>query len=694
MKEKNLLRRVGVLVALVILVLLLYLLRLMQLQVVMGADFAKEIEEGWESIQTIKAARGEILDRNGRPMAVNTIGRDVVIDQAYLVPGSTNDVILKLIRIMEDADEEWIDTLPLSQTAPFVFLAGQDDRVARLKSALGLAAFATADDCVYFLKKIYQLEEHSDADFRKAAGVGYEMTQRGFSMAAPYTFATNIKIETVPRIKERSFELQGVDVVESAIRQYVSGDIAPHVIGSYGPIYREQWNAADEYLYNDRDGTSKAVINGQSYSMTDSIGKAGVELAFEGYLKGKDGIRRVVQNSSGHVIDVVEEQAQTPGNTVILTIDSRIQKVTQEALEKKILAMQKDLVTYPPGKGHEADAGAVAVFEIKTGEVLALATYPSYNLTTYQKDYAMLANPGEGKPGPLVNRAVAGGYTPGSIFKPVVALGGLSEGIVTKEDRVQCNMVYDVMGWPRYCLSAHGAVDVVNALRWSCNIYFYDVGRRLGIDKIDEYAAKLGMGLPTGIELQDEYVGRVASKDLKWKLRNEAWQEGDTVQASIGQLDTRLSPVALANYCATLASGGTRMKATLLKSVRSYGFDQVIYEHTPEVAEQIDSPAAFAAIKEGMIAASSAGGTSATTFANYRIKTASKTGTPETAQFPNSTFIAYAPADDPQIAVCVIIEKGWHGYTGAPVARDIFDAYFVSEDDKTSGELGYNQLLP
>lgn len=689
MKSASQTLRIILLAGVTVFVLLLYSLCLMQMQVVNGEEFANLAERGTTKLQRIKAARGEILDRNGRPMAVNALGRDVKIDKAYLPRDQMNDVILKLIHIMEAADEEWIDRLPITETAPFTFKQGDgyENAIAILKKTLNMQQYATAENVLETLRETYDLEDMNDVDFRKVAGVRYEMQRLDFSISNPYTFATDIKIETVPKIKERSFELPGVDVVESTIRQYVSGDVAPHVIGSIGNIYQEQWVPAEK--------TSEgAIINGLTYQMTDTIGKEGAELAFEKYLKGKDGQRQITLNSNGDVIDVIEENEQIPGNTVVLTIDAQLQKVAQEALENKIHMMQNDLVTYPPGKGHEADAGAVAVISVKTGEILALATYPSYNLTTFRQDYAELS---ENPLRPMFNRALNGTYTPGSIFKPVVALGALAEGVVTPTDTVNCTGVYTRWkSWQPRCLSAHGPINVMDALKHSCNIYFYDVGFQLGIEKLDEYAAKLGLGLPTGIELP-EAIGRVSSPEIKEKIHqgdDRIWQGGDTVQASIGQLDTKLSPLQLANYTATLANNGERMDLTLLKSVNSYTFDETLYEHEPKTAEKIDAPAAFEAIREGMMRAAQPGGTAGAVFGNYSIPVACKTGTPETHTDPNSTFIAFAPADDPEIAVCVVIEKGWHGYTGGPVAKEIFNSYFFSKDSKSSTSIAFDMLLP
>lgn len=689
--------RISVLAVLFTLILLFYTLRLMDFQVVNGETYAQQLDQTRETNQIIQAARGEILDRNGRPLAMNTIGRNVVIDMAYMETGTTNEVIRTLIGIMEEADEDWIDNLPLTGKAPFQFKPGFDDQVARLKTTLGVAQYATADDVVAHLRKNYKLENYNDTDFRKIAGVRYEMTRSGFDMATPYTFATDIKIETVPKIMERDFEMPGVDVVESTIRQYVSGDIAPHIVGQVGKIYKEQWDAAiKENGYKMIDGVSYAEIGGQLYKMSDTIGKDGAELAFEQYLKGQDGRRKIVLNSQNDVIDVIDEKEPVPGNSVVLTIDSRIQKVAQDALEKKIISMQNDLANYPVGRGHEANAGAVAVVNVKSGEVLALATYPSYNLANYQRDYSELA---ADPLNPLWNRALLGNYTPGSIFKPVVALASINEGIIAPGETVNCTGIYHFAAAPSYqprCLRVDGPINVYNALRVSCNIYFYDVGYRLGIEKINEYAAKLGLGQPTGIELS-EFRGQVSSPELKQKLHrgeDKQWVPGDVIQTSIGQLDSQFSPLQLANYCATLANRGKRMKLSILKSVKSYSFEETVYEHNPEVVEEIQADVAFQAIHDGMVLASGPTGTAGSTFGNYEIKTASKTGTPETKEFPNSTFISYAPADDPEIAVCVVIEKGWHGYTGAPVTREVYDAYFNLGAGESADSVNYGELVP
>lgn len=693
MKSKIPVIRVAVLVGVLVLVLLLYILRLMNFQVVNGAEYEKKINQGWNSTQLIQAARGEILDRNGRPLAMNTVGLDVVFDMAYMQSGSTNEVILRLIEIMEESDEDWIDNLPISRQAPFAFKEGQDGEIAAIKKQFGLGSYATAEDVVANLREKYKLESYSDEDFRKIAGVRYEMERTGFDMSNPYTFATDIKIETVPKVKERGFEIQGVDVVESTLRQYVSGDIAPHIVGRISRIYKDQWDkAVAENGTELVNGMVYTTIGEKKYKMNDSIGVEGSEVAFEKYLKGVDGQRSIVVNNQNEVIGVNDEQLPIPGNTIVLTIDSQLQKVAQDALERQIIRMQNDIVRYPPGKGHEADAGAAAVVDVKTGEILALATYPSYNLTTFQSDYETLVSDPKL---PMFNRALMGAYTPGSTFKPVVALSGINEGVINAANTVNCTHIYHrfTTYQPR-CLGTHGNINVGNALRVSCNIFFYDVGYRVGIEKISYYAGRLGLGEKTGVELP-ENIGRMSSPELKEKIHAEGdkqWNEGDVLQASIGQLDSQFSPLQLANYAATLANNGKRMELTLLKSVKNYSLDETIYEHEPKVADTIEADEAFEAIRNGMILASGPSGT-ALEFNDYPIKIASKTGTPETSEHPNSTFIAYAPADDPEIAVCVVIEKGWHGYTGAPVTKEIFDAYFMLGQTEQEDQDYYDSLI-
>lgn len=646
---------VGITVA----ILGVFVARLIQIQIVEGETYANMLNPSNISNQTVKAIRGEVVDRNGKPLAVNRMGYDVILDRAYLPPGRQNDIILELIGLFERLGETWTDTLPITGSAPFAFKEEYESEIARLKKLLGAQPYASAEDAVYWLVQRYKLEGYSPEDQRKIAGVRYEMEQRGFNWNVPYTFATDIDISSVIQVKERSYQLQGVEVEESGVRYYPNGKLAPHLIGNIGPIYAEEYPALKE----------------KGYAMDDRVGNAGVEKAFEDLLRGTNGLRQIQIGEGGEVVQVVENPPPVAGKTVVLTLDNDLQLIAQEALERQIAKLQ---ATAPAGQGREAESGAVVAVKAKTGEVLVAATYPSYDLNTFSQDYSKLAAQTELRP--MFNRAVQGVYAPGSTFKPVVGMAGLTHGVIEEGSNVHCGRVYTFYapGYQPTCLGYHGGTNLVGALRVSCNIFFYDVGRRVGIENIVDMAAQLGLGQPTGIEIP-EAIGQISSPEAKAAdpYNSEEWYPGDVLQSSIGQMYNWYSPLQMANYAATLGNRGTRMKLTLVHEVRDYAMNQVLEPFSPEVAATVDAPReAFESVIKGMVAASGPSGTASATFGYYPITVASKTGTPETRDLPNSVFICFAPAENPEIAIAVIIEKGWHGYTGAPVAKEIFDEYF------------------
>ncbi len=659
MLSRSLKIRRWIIVLLTLLVLGIFGARLMSIQIIDAEVYKRMMEDRDISTQIVKATRGEIIDRNGNPLAINRMGYDIIFDKAFFPADKQNEIILSLITLFQQRGEGWSDTLPISTKTPYTFLPNQDRQVASLKRYLELGEYATAEDAIYWLVERYTLQDYTPAQQRKIASVRYEMEQRGFALNVPYTFATDIDMSTVVQIKERSYKLLGVDVVESAIRSYPNGTAAPHIIGSIGPMYPE------DYIQ----------LKDKGYAMDDIIGKGGVEQAFESLLRGKNGTREIYINSRGEVLNAVETQPPIPGNTVLLTLDSELQRFASESLEKQIKNLQ---ATAAAGKGKEADAGAVVAINPQTGELLAAVTYPSYDLNTYRQDYARLSADEDGLH-PLYNRALLGGYAPGSTFKPAVATAGLTYGVVEEPSTVNCTRVYTYYPgpWQPTCLGYHGHINVIDALRVSCNIFFYDVGRRVGIDNIAHIANQYGLGVPTGLEIA-EYTGVVSSPKAREndKYNDSPWVPGDVLQSSIGQLYNQFSPLQLANYAATIGNRGKRMKVTIVKEVRDYSMNNLITPLSPEVADTVDAtPDTINTVIKGMIAASRSG-TAAAWFGNYPIDVASKTGTPETKDLPNSTFICFAPAENPQIAIAVVIEKGWHGYTGAPVARDIISHYF------------------
>ncbi len=682
-----------------------YGLRLMQLQLVDGAVYAAKANQGTERTVPVLAARGEIVDRNGRPLVVNRSCYNIVFDGTAMPRRLQNEIILMLTDIFASQGGRWIDYLPLVEdNGSFSFTEGLDTQTEALKNNLGLQSYATAEHAMEEMASLYSItrgdflsdetlteenfikrygvsraemveryriaQEYTPAEMRVIAGVRYEMMRREYSAVTPYTFAEDVSMEVVTRIKENGNLLPGVDVQESTVRDYVSEDIAPHIIGRIGPIYAEEYVSLKE----------------KGYSLNDVVGKEGIEKAFEDQLRGRDGLNAIEYDSSGAIINIRELRAPAPGNTVMLTMDASLQKVAQESLARQIAHLN---ATAEPGKGKEASAGAVVAVDIKTGEVLVAATYPSYNINDYQKNYSALS---QDPLYPLINRALTGRYAPGSTFKPITATAALGEGIITRNTHIMCNRVYTFYeDYQPRCLSAHGNIDVVTALSVSCNVFFYETGRLTGISAIDEYAALYGLGQRTGIELP-ETVGQVSSPAVSAK-KGEQWFYGNVLQASIGQLDTIVTPLQLAQYTATIARKGERLESHLVKGVYSYNLDRTVSRTEPVVAATIeDKNNAFNVVINGMVSCATVGSASAY-FGNYPISVAAKTGTPETTEYPNSVFITYAPVENSEIAVAVVIEKGWHGYTGAPVARDIYDAYFAQKLTKTSAQLE-ETLLP
>jgi len=647
--------RQNIVVVFVLIVAAIFLLRLMIMQIVEGESYRSYLTEGYSVTKTIEASRGDVVDRYGRSLATNRVRYDITFDKNNIVKNSENSVILELISILEENGEEWIDNLPITAEAPFEY-TGTETARSRLRKHLDLAEFASAGDVVFRLREKYGLEEMSDEDFRKVAGVRYEMDRVGYNYTTPYTFAKDVSAVTINIISEHSYYFQGIEITENYEREYPNGDVAPHIIGITGIIYEEEYAELDKSVYG----------------INDIIGKSGLELAFESTLKGKDGKMKVTYDANGEIIseEIIEEAV--PGATVVSTIDMDLQRVAYNALEKQILNLRS---TAEAGKGKESEGGVVVVMEVGTGEILAAANYPSYNLSTYYKDYAALL---ETEYNPLFNRAAEGTYAPGSTFKPVVATAALQLGNIKANTTVNCEHVYTFFtDYQPTCLGHHGKINVRQALGYSCNIFFYEIGRIMGIDNIRQYAYYYGLGEPTGIEIK-ERTGQVSNPN--WAADNGiSWFKGDVLQASIGQGYSLFSPIQMANYVATIANKGVRVNAHFVKSINSHDFSEVLYETPVEVLSDMGmTDYTYETVLSGMLQSSQ--DSSGFVWGDFNIKVASKTGTPQTTtKTVNSTFICFAPADDPKIAIAVIIEKGWQGYTAAPVAKEILQYYFGTE---------------
>ena len=662
--------RAIILIVILIVIFALCVLRLMQYQIVEGQSYLAQAEKSTMSVVDIPAARGMIVDRYGRSLAQNRVRFNLIFYYPFMERGSENAVIDALLTLMEEMEEEWIDTLPISEK-PYTFLEDQSAQADALREKLQLQPYATAENCMDELFSLYDIDP-DDPHARKIAAVRYQMTQAGFSKDAPYLFAEDISKELVVQVQEMDFALRGVQIQEDAVREYVSGDIAPHLIGMVGPIYAEEY----------------ASLKEEGYALDATIGKMGIESAMESYLRGIDGQLQIEQNADGEIIGQTVLKEPEPGDTVVLTLDMEFQKKVQDILENHIRWLNETAES--DEKGKSANAGAIAVLDVKTGEVLALATYPSYDINEYQSNYTELSQtPGN----PLFNRALQGTYRPGSTYKTVVATAGLCEGIISPTSTITCNHYYTAFtDYQPECLGWHGSINVQTALQKSCNIFFYETGRLLGIDRINQYASGLGLGVPTGIELP-EAVGVQAGPHAQ-----DDWGPGQVVQAAIGQSSNAYTPLQLAVQAMTIANKGVRYEAHLVKSVQSYDYTETILEKEPVIASSIDAESwAFDTVTQGMVlAANSVTGIDPVTnqyvLSNLGYDVAIKTGTPQvTKDTYNSTLVGFSPAWDPEIAVGVVIERGENAKY---IMRQVIDAYASVKNGEQRAPEPTDTLLP
>lgn len=681
--------RTVILTVLVCLALLGIAVRLTKLQIVQGGEYRQQSENRLVRNMPLPAPRGEILDRYGRPLVTNRMGFSVQFQKSDLSDNELNAVILDVIGVLEAQGESYFDTLPLSDDGgAFTFSDAAPEEQAEKTAAFlkknkmdGLSAPAAL---AKFCEKYGVDEGYSLQQKRKIAGVRYEMQQRAFSSSNPFTFANDVSLETVTILREQNRRFQTVNIVSVPQREYVYDNLAAHILGRTGIIYAEEYEQ----------------LKDQGYGMNDIIGKDGMEKYLESYIRGKDGRSSVEQTLSGRTAVISGEVPATPGNNAVLTLDLDLQRVAQASLEATIANIRQAGERRADRRGAAAKSGSVVAIDVKTGEVLAIASFPDFNPKTFNENYAaMLDDPVK----PMFNRAISGAYPPGSTFKMLTSIAGLEENAITTNEIIVDKGVYQYYGQSFNCWiytdthRTHGAVNVSGALRDSCNYFFYETGRRLGVDKLVEYGKKFGMGEYTGIEIEGESKGVLANPDYKQRVMKEQWYPGDTLQMAIGQSFTLLSPVQIASYVATVANGGTRYKTHLLKTVRSHDTGNEMIAPTGEVYGTVPiKESTYKAVSLGMRQAAQDAGTAGGVFGNFPIAVCAKTGSAQVSTgVANGVFVAYAPYDDPQIAVAVVVENAGSGSSIAPVARDIFTEYFgldVSHDADFT--LNKNTLLP
>ena len=672
-KAKNDRIRYNILTILVYIVGIVLLAQLFNLQIVHGEEYRETSNTKLTRESVLKADRGSIKDSSGTMLASVDAQYSIVLYKTKVNNETLNTTILKLLNILSTNGDLYVDNF-LIDVNPYRFKLEEEESQKKWKKANNIDEDATAEEAFNYFKNKYDIASDNVEDIRKILAIRYEISYKGYSSTKSIEIASNISRQSLEQIKERNAEFSGVEVVETPVRVYPLKTTASHILGRIGRIE-----------------SSELEGNEDIYNQNDIIGKSGIEYVFEKYLKGTDGVKQIDMNVDGTITDEYVSKEAVSGSDVILTIDSKLQAVTEQALADNINKIANHGFSQ---ENNPADAGAAVVLNVKTGEVIAMASYPDYDpsafvngIDTNTWNYYI-----NGDTKPLENKAISAMYSPGSTYKMVTALAGLETGTITPKTKINDTGVFRKYNsswkcWNRY---GHGYLNVSQAIEHSCNYFFYDLGDRLGIDNLAKYSYYLGLGHKTGIELKGEIDGVLASNEIA-KQENRVWNPGETISAAIGQSYNTFTPLQMAKYVAMIANRGKNLDVTIVKSIinpdgsevsrdeyESYvneklGLQQENVEEMSFKEENIE------AILEGMRGVTSeSGGTAYSTFRNFNIEVGGKTGSAQTGVQgkTNAWFVGFAPFDDPEIAIVVFVRNGGHGSYTAEVARDIIAQYF------------------
>ena len=667
-KGKNDRIRYNIITILVYIIGIVLLVQLFNLQIIHGEEYRETSNTKLTRESMLEADRGDIKDSSGTTLATVDAQYSVVLYKTKVNNETLNNTILKLLNILSTNGDSYVDNF-LIDVNPYRFKLEEEASQKKWKKANNIDEDATAEEAFNYFKDKYEITTENLDDARKILAIRYEISYKGYSNTKSIEIASNISRESLLQIKERNSEFPGVEVTEKSTRIYPLGNTASHIIGQIGKIE-----------------SSELEGNEDTYNPNDIIGKAGIEYVFEKYLKGKNGVKQIDMNVDGTITDEHVSEEAVSGSDIILTIDSKLQAVTEEALKNNINKIAN--------MGFSADAGAAVVLNIKTGEVLAMASCPDYNpsafvtgIDTNTWNYYI-----NGDTKPLENKAISAMYSPGSTYKMVTALAGLETGAITTKEKIRDTGIYRKYNssWKCWNTSGHGYLNVSEAIQHSCNYFFYEVGDRIGIDTLSKYSYYLGLGHKTGIELKGEISGVLASNQIA-EQENRVWNPGETISAAIGQSYNTFTPLQMARYAAMIANRGKKLDVTIVKSIVRPDGSEVPrdeYENyvndklglTPDNTEEMTfKEENINAILEGMRGVTSeSGGTAYSTFRNFNIEVGGKTGSAQTGieGKTNAWFVGFAPFDDPEIAIVVFVRNGEHGSYTAEVARDIIAQYF------------------
>ena len=676
--------RYNLITILVYIVGIVLIVQLFNLQIVNGKEYRETSNTRLSRETVIKAARGSIKDRTGNLLVTTKMGFNIELYKTKINTTTLNKTILNTIKILENNNDKYINNLPIS-IEPFKFTIDDEESQVNWKKENDIKEDATPEQCFYELKEKYKIEQDNILEAYKIMVVRYEISRNGYSSIRPVTIAKDVSRESAVKLGEQSIYFPGISATNEPMVSYPSGSLASHILGYVGNITETELDGRED-----------------TYGINDVIGKVGIQYVFEEYLRGKDGIKQLDMSVDGTITDEYITQEAVAGSDVILTIDANLQAATEKALANNI----KKIASGGFSKRSDAKAGAAVVMNVKTGEILAMASYPDYEPELFVNGISQKKLDEYNKGDNIFNRAISGVYAPGSTFKMITAIAGLETGVITPTEKINDIGVYKKAHepacwiWNSYGMS-HGWLNVTEAITHSCNYFFYEVGYRATIDNIAKYAKYYGLGEKTNVELPMEEKGIVATRD-KAKERGDEWQIGETLSAAIGQSYNSYTPIQMAKYISMLANGGEPIDVTIVKSINDVNGNQVSKEDitkfvnaklglTKEKKENLNiKKKNIDAILKGMKGVTSEeGGTAYSTFANFNIELGGKTGSAQTDVQGkiNGWFVGFAPYEEPEIAVVVLVENAGSGSYTAEVARDILQEYFGMNMEKVEEDL-------
>ena len=673
-KKHNLNLRFNITTLITYILGIVLIVQLFNLQIVHGEEYREQSNTRLTRETTLEAARGKILDRTGSVLVTSETTFGLELYKSKVDADVLNNCMLQIVNTLKKYGKKAPDTFKIEVNPYRYTLEGEE--LTKWQKDNNITVGKTAEQVFNEFKQKYDITTTNLEDARKIIGLRYEISKAGYSSTRAFRLADNISREAVSEFCEKSADFPGVTIVVEPKRQYTSGTVASHILGYTGKIRQDEYEAKKD-----------------RYDINDIIGKTGIEYSFEDYLKGTNGIKQIDMGVDGTASGEYVAQDAVAGSNIVLTIDANLQKIVENALEGNIHKISEGGF----GKVYDAQAGSAVVMNVKTGEVLAMASYPDYDPSKFVDGISVADwNEYNNNPNtPLVNKALQTSYSPGSTFKMVSAIAALESGVVSPDEQINDTGIYYLgdRGWKCWYYTdyhvGHGWQNVTGAIKNSCNFYFYEVGNRMGIDTLDKYAKYFGLGSKTGIELDGETKGVLASKETK-EARKETWVPGDTLNAVIGQGLNEFTPLQMARYISILANGGNKIDATIVKTIINADGTEVPREEIksyikqklklPDVEDDGTTlnPENINIVLDGMQSVTQeAGGTAYNIFRDFEISVGGKTGSAEAPGGKvNAWFVGFAPFEDPEIAIVVMVENGGHGNYTAEVVRDIMSEYF------------------